>query len=110
MRYRLAIYVTSLQHADKSTTSRACKTCRHHCKTFRHPPYSMLREALSLPKVLPDVQCCITAPRPPCLRQLFGSRGCHSAQSVAERDVLFWKCVRPAQGAHGNVLGGPGTY
>src|SRR5262245_36542452 len=57
----------------------------------------------------PKMENGVAAPRPPCLRHFLGLPRGHTAEIVANCNVFFRECIRPAQRAHGDVMSSPLT-
>jgi len=49
----------------------------------------------------------VAAPGSPGLGEFFGAFGRDAAKIIAHGNVFLGKSIGPAQGAHGNVMGGP---
>src|SRR6185312_11156198 len=73
--------------------------------------YEFLRPLGILPhRPSPQVECSVAAPRAPRLGDLIRAGSGHSAEVVAEDDVLPGERVRPAQRAHCDVMRSPASY
>lgn len=57
--------------------------------------------------VLPQIHGCIASPGSPGLRDCFCFGGGYCAEAFSQGYVFFGESVRPAQGAHYDVMGGP---
>jgi len=57
--------------------------------------------------ISPNVEDGVAAPGTPGLGEFFGAFGGDAAKIIAHGNVFLGKSIGPAQGAHGNVMGGP---
>src|SRR5688572_30562727 len=95
--------------AASTALSRTFSNCAMVCSSCCPKIFMPVERAAFAPRsgALPQVHGGVASPRSPRVRETPGLRRRDTAKAFADHDVLRRECIGPAQGAHGDVAGGP---